>query len=39
MWAVIVNVITVVAGSLVGLLARNLISKKLSDAICRACYT
>ena len=33
MWAVIVNVITVVAGSLVGLLARNLISKKLSDAI------
>ena len=29
MWAVIVNVITVVVGSLVGLLARNLISKKL----------
>ena len=33
MWAVFVNVFTVIAGSLMGLLARNLISKKLSDAI------
>ena len=29
MWAVFVNVFTVAVGSVVGLLARNLISKKL----------
>ena len=33
MWAVFVNVFTVAAGSVAGLLARNLISKKLSDAL------
>ncbi|MCI7727721.1 MAG: DUF554 domain-containing protein [Clostridiales bacterium] len=33
MWAVFVNVFTVAVGSVAGLIARNLISKKLSDAI------